>query len=321
MNKNIVPIAMICDDNFVMPTCVAITSMLLNKEISTKYKLHIIMAECSKESEQKIMELNSEECQITIIRRNLDEYSDIKQMAHVTKACLLKFEVSDLLPECDKVLYIDGDVIVRNDLRELYEIELGDMYAAGVKELDSLSVDNGNINAGVMLFNAKKIREDNLLPLLIDTRKSLGDRGSMDQQTYNIVFKKKYLYIPIKYNCVAARLQGKEKTYRQGVNKINDLYGTSYKSVSQLVKDAVIIHFATTNKPWKYTFCYGAKEWYKYYKVSPYSKVPFKLRGRWNYRFYNLYIAARENGIKGIVNRITDKIKRRKMNESMEKWE
>lgn len=62
----------------------------------------------------------------------MDKYKDIKQLAHVPLASLLKFDICDLIPQYDKLLYLDGDIIVRQDLSELYQTDLNDNYVAGV---------------------------------------------------------------------------------------------------------------------------------------------------------------------------------------------
>ena len=54
-----IPVVLISDDNFIMPTCVAITSLIVNKKPETEYDIYIIMAECSDESYAKIKELHS----------------------------------------------------------------------------------------------------------------------------------------------------------------------------------------------------------------------------------------------------------------------
>ena len=77
-NLNVIPVAFICDENFVMPTCVAATSLIKNAGETTFYDIFIIMAECSVESERKILELKSADCEIHIIRRSLEQYSEIK---------------------------------------------------------------------------------------------------------------------------------------------------------------------------------------------------------------------------------------------------
>ena len=51
-----IAIAMISDDNFIMPTCVTIASLLENKDGSSYYDIYVLMAECSLESEKRINE-------------------------------------------------------------------------------------------------------------------------------------------------------------------------------------------------------------------------------------------------------------------------
>ena len=315
MAKNVIPVVLISDDNFIMPTCVAITSLIVNKAKDTEYDVYIIMAECSDSSYAKINELKELGTPINLVKASLDEYRDIKQLSHISIACLLKFDVSELVPNYDKLLYLDGDIIVRGDLSEFYNVDLGDHYAAGVKELANIENPTGNINAGIMLFNARRMRDEKLNLKLREVRRSLGDRGSMDQQTYNIVTGKDYLYQDIKFNCIPPKLI----TYdAQSIGKVNELYGTNYKNGQDVIDKAVIIHYATGEKPWKYTFKPWAKEWYKYYMMSPYKNVEFKLRGIWSYRFDKLKKKISEKGIAGVLEIFTDRKKSKKLTG---KWE
>lgn len=321
MEKTIIPVALISDDNFIMPTCVAITSLIKNKAPDTFYDIFIIMAECQEESEKRIRMLECEGCSLHLIKASLEKYGSIKQLAHISRACLLKFDLCDLIPEYDKIIYLDGDVIVREDLGQLYHVDLQGSYAAGVKEMDSMLDDKGNVNAGILLFNAKRIRDEKLSVTLRETRISMGDRGSMDQQTFNIVTGKDYQYLPVKYNCVIGRLIGKQRIEEYTVERINQLYKTDYKTMDEVIDDAVIYHFATGNKPWIYTFNPGAKEWYSYYLQSPYKDVPFELRGIWAYRAEKMKNAWKENGIAGVCARVQDKLKRMFVKEEIESWE
>ncbi|MBP3604427.1 MAG: hypothetical protein J6J79_09815 [Lachnospiraceae bacterium] len=314
-----IPIVMISDDNFVMQTCVAITSLCKNKKSTTIYEVFIVMAECSDESANTFKQMEREDCIITLVQASLEKYRDIKQLAHISIACLLKFDICELISQYDKLLYLDGDIIVRGDLTELYNTELGDNYAAAVKELYCMEEDDGCINAGIMLFNAKKMRVDGMRDILVTTRKSLGDRGSMDQQTYNMVIKNKIQYISIENNCIPGRLVGDVKL-SYTMEQLNSLYGTHYKNVKQLIQNAVIIHFATGNKPWKYTFAPCAKEWYEYYLLSPYGNKPFKRYGRWGYRLHNMKEIFEKNGIDGIIKHILKRIKRKKRKENVD-WD
>lgn len=316
--NNRIPVVLISDDNFIMPTCVAITSLIVNKKPSTEYDIYIIMAECSDESFSKIQELNEYGTKVNLIRASLDEYRDIKQLAHISIACLLKFDVSELVPNYDKLLYLDGDIIVRGDLTDLYNVELGDSYAAGVKELGNIVEDTGNVNAGIMLFNAKRIRDEKLNLKMREIRRGLGDRSSMDQQTYNIATGKNYKYLDIKYNCVPPRILAMQG---DDLVKINHCYGSNYTSLQDIIDSAIIIHYASGEKPWKYTFKPWAKEWYKYYMMSPYKNVEFKLRGIWSYRLDKLGKTIKEHGLSGVIKMLTDRRNRKNGKKKIKTWE
>lgn len=314
-----IPIVMISDNNYVMQTSVAITSLKMNKNPETQYEVIVVMAECAEESEQIFKSMDSGECKITLVKVSLEAYKDIKQMSHVPISCLLKFDICELVSWHDKIIYLDGDVIVRKDLTELYEVNLADNYAAAVKETNYLRQNNNLINAGIMVFNAKKMRDDHMRDILVSKRKELGDRGSMDQQTYNMVIKDKIAYLGIKYNCVPGRFLGDAKM-EYTMSEINGMYGTNYASPAQLIDEAVILHFATGNKPWKYTFAPGAKEWYNYYLASPFGAKPFKRYGRWGYRFHNMSNILKSDGLKGVINYLKQRNQKKKNKKKVD-WE
>lgn len=320
MAEKHIPIVMISDDNFIMQTCVAITSLYQNKNQNTIYEIHVVVADVSLASQDIFLQMTKNDCIITLIHASLEQYKDIKQLAHISIACLLKFDICELLPQYDKLLYLDGDIIVRSDLSELYETKLGDNYAAAVKELYCMKKDDGCINAGIMLFNSKKMRDDGMHDVLVQTRRSLGNRSSMDQQTYNLVIKGHIYYLSIEYNCVPGRLMGDVKM-DYSMDELNSLYGTHYKNAKQVILSASIIHFATGNKPWKYTFAPGAEEWYKYYLQSPYGKQPFKRYGKWGYRFHNLSEVIKKEGLKGVFGYIGTRISDEKKQKKKVDWD
>lgn len=300
MSAKIIPIVLISDANFLVPTSVAMTSIVENKDKDIFIDFFIIMPTLDNEFERRVRGLESKEnCLIHFLQSSLDKYDGIKQLAHIPLSCLLKFEVSDLVYQYDKILYMDGDIIVRGDLWNLYDIDITNYYAAGVKDFSGLLNDTGDINAGIMLLNAKRIREEKLMSVFVDTRKGLGDRMSMDQTTFNIVFNKQYKYLDIKYNCVPEKLE-KLKKNNVSIDIINKLFNTSYKSLDDIYTSAVIVHYASGRKPWKYTYIDEAKEWYQYYLVSPYNDIKFKLRGKMSFRINKYYQLFMTKGI-GVV--------------------
>jgi len=64
----------------------------------------------------------------------------------------------------DKLLYLDVDVMFNKDIRLLYDIDVTDYeYAAARDHYGKFLVNPNYINAGVLLFNLKKMKETNIL--------------------------------------------------------------------------------------------------------------------------------------------------------------
>ena len=95
--------------------------------------------------------------------------------AYCTPYILLRL-LADLIPEIpDKLLYLDIDIMVADDISKLYNIDISDYEYAAVKEkYGSVLIRHDYINAGMLLMNMKKIKETKLLEkarTLIKTRK------------------------------------------------------------------------------------------------------------------------------------------------------
>lgn len=298
-----IPVAFITDKNFVMQTGVAIYSLFINKKPETIYDVFIIMAECDEEAEREIRKVENEQIGIHIIRVSLDMYRDIKQMSHIPISCLLKFNLCDYITEYDKIIYLDGDIYVRGDLTELYEYDLQDNYLAGVPSLDMTFDDRKLVNAGIILFDCKKMRDSHMSDILIAKRRELGDRGSMDQQTFNMVMSDRMGFLSYKYNCVANKLLGTEKK-NFPVQKVNALYGTQFKNNKELVQNAIIIHYATGGKPWKYSYIVCADEWYKCFLKSPYGNIKLSRQSYVQAHLAGIKRNLKEGGLKALYRRL-----------------
>lgn len=64
----------------------------------------------------------------------------------------------------DKILYLDVDVMFQHDIRLLYDIDVSEVeYAAANDHYGKYLINPRYINAGVLLFNMKKMRQTGLL--------------------------------------------------------------------------------------------------------------------------------------------------------------
>ena len=111
---------------------------------------------------------------------------------------------ADLLPDIpDKVIYLDTDVVVNNDIEPFFNMDIKDYELAAVKDAFNWSDPKRwfmkfYFNAGVLLLNIKKIKETKMFE---KTRKYCRYRKMlyMDQDALNLSAKK-VLRLPLKYN-------------------------------------------------------------------------------------------------------------------------
>ncbi len=271
-----VSVCFICDDNYVIPTVVAITSIIYNKNIDDDYDFYLVTNSLSQEAIDIFKSLENETCKMTIIEANNSErFASLRKKDFpVTTTALFKFELPYLLPSnLEKILYLDGDIIVQNDLGALFNENIDGVYAGVVKDFRGLTL-GGNFqerlkithtayfNSGVLLLNLKKLRDDSMSDLLLQYR-ICGINYYMDQDAFNVVFEEKVKYLSFYYNFQFSCWRfADEKTLADyyNIETVNNKY--------EWVKRAVVLHYSA-DKPWTYYDYYAADIWLYYYLLSP----------------------------------------------------
>ena len=273
---NYIPVVFALDDGYAMPTAVAITSMIKNKNDKTNYKCYLITPGLSNYHYNKIKSLERSDCKIEIITNPNALEGKYANLEKVTSTDYYRLMLDTFLKE-DRIIALDGDLVVLDDLTELYNIDLEDKIIGGcyfrphdvynrkyVQE--TLNLDEGKrINIGVMLINLKKIRENNLQSEFI---KNIGRFKVMSEDIINYVCKDKIKYIPLKYNYNLHFYKYKKLLKNDPVYSNNE-----YKSAE---KKPVIFHY-TLEKPWKIKGLQKSNLWFKYLKKSPYKDTKLKL--------------------------------------------
>ena len=143
--------------------------------------------------------------------------------ARTTIGTFYKFLIMYVLPkEIEKVIYLDADIIVNLDIKELWQVELGDkpLGAVPVYLQDKNKADGINrmrtgfnlprlglvkeedyFNAGVFVMNLKRLRNEE--EKILGGMKFRGEHPEFlmfDQCIWNYCFSKEYLKLPIKFN-------------------------------------------------------------------------------------------------------------------------
>jgi len=266
--KNI-PISFVCDSNYVIPTVVAITSLICNKNPDTYYDIYIITADLLEPELENFYQFRSSTADIHIIKSSLEKFEDLPLCFYVPSTAYLNFDLPNLISHQDKVLHLDGDVIIQRDLSDLFEMNIDDYYAGVVKDIGLIDNDlniKNYFNNGVMLLNLKLMRENDVSTALLNIAKSGVKLKYMDQDCFNILFEEKVKLLPIKYNCFNEYSQRiKDKCTH---DYINECFGTNYSSMDNITQDSYIIHFVGSDKPWIYFGSVPVHIWDEYFEKS-----------------------------------------------------
>jgi len=257
-----VSVALITDDNYVVPTIVAITSLQKNKKETTLYDTYVIGCNLSNENKTTLEKTGAKVIDNEVL---LPEFEN--SHPHVSVAALSKFNLPNIFENLDKILYLDTDMIILKDLSQLFQIDLQEHYAAVVKDMAGTKLENCHkqvrnkhyFNSGMMLLNLRKMREDKIFEKLVDY-KLHQDRGHfMDQDCLNAIFAENVIYISPVYNWMAPNQTGFSK------DEIKDFYDLP-QNLS--LKNVAIVHLTNRRKAWDYADVWGHKLWNSYYKES-----------------------------------------------------
>lgn len=285
IKQNEIPIIFITDNNYVLPTAVAINSLIKNKKEQSFYRIFILHNNVLEEYQHKFLEYNRSDVVIEFIKPENSEFllsiKEKKEYDYISPSVLLKFAIPKVFKDFEKVLYIDGDTIINGDLSDLYNTDISEVYAGVVKDAHPIlsgSCKRLNIdtyfNAGVILYNISKILSDgiddylNSDDCLIKTKKYLY----FEQDTYNVVFSKNVKFLSPKYNFIA------ESWQYYGIKRCSQIFEISVKEANDLFNNAVIFHLASEMKPWLYKDGLMRKMWEYYYTSSPFTFIPIGNR-------------------------------------------
>ena len=248
------------NDTYAEQLCVSIVSVLENNK-DENFHFFVLSRDFSLKSKQQVEKLKKKykNWEISYICPDENLFKNLKlNIPYITIETYFRYVIADIAPKLDKVLYLDADLAVNGSLKNLWNIPLEGFYAAGVRDLCiekeghkakiGFKEDDLYVNAGVLLLNLKKIREDNMVQKLFENTENLtGKIKYQDQDVINITFKNKIKEIDSIYNFTSENVRA-ERPKR---------------------KDAVVIHYTGQKKPWMKECRNKLKNvWQKYNKLN-----------------------------------------------------
>ena len=276
-SNNVVDIAMALDDGYLYPTIVSITSMMENKNKDSKYIYHIMHpGEFKEESKRKLKTLENkyDGCRINLINMS-NKYKNAKQ-GHVTTPTYYRLSLPDLLPNLDKIIWLDGDTLVFKDLKEMLDVDMEGYcyrgfldYKHHVSQLRRFGIkSNDYICAGVMLINLKELRNCNAVEKCNKFINENNDKLSFhDQTTLNVLFYNKIGVLPAKYGLFNSFRDDNGAANYTEKNILSDKK-YSKREMKEAFNNPTIVH--CVKKPWRNPSVNRGNDWWKYAEKTDY---------------------------------------------------
>lgn len=183
-----------------------------------------------------------------------DVFNDINiDTTYYTKYTLYRLLIPMLIQE-EKILYLDADTLVCQDIRDLYKTNMKNNLIAGAQEIfmtkihkESIGLENRDkyVNAGVLLMNLDEFRNH-----------------SLDKKMIELANTKHFLYHD---QCILNKVSKGRILY---ISKMYNVSIVTWKNLNPARPEIKIIHYVGKKQPWV--------------QGLPLSKLWFEWKDKWD---------------------------------------
>lgn len=248
-----IPIFLTSDNNYAPFVATTMASILSNTKSYIDF--YILDGGIKEDNKERINSLkkNFNNFHLEFLKTNVNEFfRSFKISGHLNLTTYSRLLISILKPTLSKVLYLDTDIIVLDDINSLYQINL-DKYALGAAWHPSrilynndtkvpleLSNEHKYFNAGVLLIDIQKWKKNNVIENLFLIQKKYNNNIlHADETLLNKYFDANYKIFDTVWNY------------------------TDYDVVNRPNCVVKLRHFASALKPWNANYFFAEGRVYK----------------------------------------------------------
>lgn len=273
--KEEIPIFFAVDDNYIPFLGVALKSLIENASKDYKYTIKILYTAVSDSNIKKIMK-NENECfniEFVNLSSEVEKIRDkLYTRDYFSNTTYYRLLIPELYPEFNKVLYLDSDIVVLNDITKLYKtnienkllaaapddvIQTIDVFRNYAEKVVGVSNYENYFNAGILVMNLKELRaskfKERFMYLLSTTKFSVAQ----DQDYLNRLCKGNVILIPKTWNKMPVSGDCIERS------KIN------------------LVHYNLAFKPWKFDNTLYQEYFWKYAKKTEFYNEILEIKSNY----------------------------------------
>ena len=274
------------DTNYLPPLGVMLHSLVSARNCGRQINVHLL---CHAQMLDAVM--------LERLEKQLREYADVElhlvDVSHYpevsglypgygfTPAAYYRLLAPAVLPHLDKVLYLDCDIIIKDDISDLYDTDIGDYLLAASKDtfvigrafsaiykfreyLADLGISGtlGYFNSGVMLMNLAKMREEGLCLQMIKYAQT-HNCLLVDQDVLNYYCQGRVRYIDKSWN---------NQLGTSSFPELRSVPNSEWRAFLAGHSNEKIAHY-TDLKPWNDLNVAAADIWWSYAKQTEWHEL------------------------------------------------
>jgi lipopolysaccharide biosynthesis glycosyltransferase len=313
-----VVVACAADDFFAMP--LAVTAFSALKNLNSRYCmiLYILDGGISGDNKAKLMRtLDSKRVEIHWIKPTSAQIKQVLLKGSASNhpiSSYYRLLLPGIIPDLvNKVIYLDSDVVVEEDLAKLWEQDLGNNYLLAVrdqvdgnllnswhlnhavKSLDlkqyGITPEHKYLNSGVLVINLEKWRQSQIADQVLDLIANHPDFPFPDQDGINIVLAGKWKELNPRWNQTHV------------VHSFTSPQAPPYdpQLYADLIHHPYIIHYTSRPKPWSKDCTHPQSDrFFKYLDQTAW-------RG-WRNSTFNFYVTLMRRSMRRLKTAVSRKI-------------
>ena len=272
----IVSVVAATNDAYSQHCAVMIASVLTNTTDPTRVQLHVLDCGLSNTEMSRIQQTcKTYGSNVEFHHVDKDILRQLPETTH-TQASYARIFIGSLLPETLKrVIYLDSDLIVKDNIIRLFNWDLQQKPIASARDFSSTAAYRlanpplNYFNSGVLVIDLAYWRNHSIEKRIIDYLIETHDNTQFaDQDALNVIFKENWIELPPRWNTQLGVYTTRPRRWERQGFKTEDL--------EEALKNPAIVHYINNSKPWLFRSNHPLKFLYwKYLKSTPYSNYRY----------------------------------------------
>jgi len=256
------------DDGYSQHAGVMLCSLFENNLSRNPFEVYLMDGGISDENKRRLHNVAERyNARLELLEIDREIYKDFKLSHHITQAAYYRISIPDILDSSvRKAIYLDCDLIVRDDIAKLWRLDLsgfllGAIEDPGFSRFQALGIPNNAryFNSGVMLIDLAKWRSAKISSQVLDFIVQNPEKVVLwDQDALNAVLYDKWLPMHLKWN---VQTDMYELSHRERY--------VHYEDFDEAIRSPSIVHYTASPKPWQYMNKHPLKkEYYKHLRKT-----------------------------------------------------